>query len=209
MSAVDGVKKRSRLPMSEEHRRQMSERATAQHAKRRGFEIPPERKAEARKVMCDWHNQFRHTRKKGEGHHMPPELLRAALGLCFVLAMALPALGHSWSKHETARVQADGSWLQGTENPKTGDSCCGTNDCVPLDYGDVEITRSGYLIKQTGEFIPEDEAGPARDGRFWVCRTQECEGAGAPFGGYMQCKPVNKFDKHLEIRCFFHGAPGA
>lgn len=133
MSAVDGKPSRPHKRRSDEDRKRMSERATAQHDARRGFVIPPEKKDEARRLMVAWHNKDKRRRRKGERRHMPPELLRAALGLCFVLAMALPALGHT----SDSGMQYPPSCCYGTAV---------TGDCAPIPRSSVKVGQTGHEV---------------------------------------------------------------
>jgi hypothetical protein len=64
-------------------------------------------------------------------------------------------------------------WYTGQRNPVTGASCCGTNDCVPLEPGDLKVEGSDYVFRYplNGKSyrIPMNQALPSRDSRVHAC----------------------------------------
>ncbi len=63
-------------------------------------------------------------------------------------------------------------WIQrgGLKNA-AGEWCCGEGDCFEVEP--VRVTANGYLIMTTGELVPEREAQPSPDGRFWRCKRPD------------------------------------
>lgn len=74
--------------------------------------------------------------------------------LILLLALAGPALAHSWYPYE----------------------CCSEKDCFPVEARDVREVRGGWEL-QDGTFIPYREARPSPDGKFHVCRHSNGQGA--------------------------------
>lgn len=68
----------------------------------------------------------------------------------------------------------------------TGEHCCGENDCQPLAIGEVARVEGGWLIKATGETIPDADTQMSEDPMFWRCK---------------------RYDGSR--RCFFRPAPGS
>lgn len=168
MSALDGRRNPGRKPMSDDTRALLAQRGREMQDRIRGFSIPPELKDKAKKVQQDWHNQNR-----GKGR-MPAELYKAALGLCFLLALVIPAEPHSW--------------YSSTEDPVTKQGCCGGQDCKEISDDDVREQPGGaFLYVPTGEVIPAPRVQQSRDFRFHRC---EYLGAFWPH-------------KKGETRCFF------
>ena len=63
-------------------------------------------------------------------------------------------------------------WIQrgGLKNA-AGEWCCGEGDCFMVEP--VRVTANGYLIMTTGELVPEREAQPSPDGKFWRCKRPD------------------------------------
>ena len=80
--------------------------------------------------------------------------MKAALGLCFVLFMAMPALSH----------EAPSGW----KYPVT---CCGKMDCAPLPANALEPTPNGWRVIATGEVIPYAMARASGDNQNHRCRS--------------------------------------
>jgi hypothetical protein len=66
-------------------------------------------------------------------------------------------------------------------NPKTGELCCGEQDCEMVPVEHVKITPQGYRLP-SGEVVPYSEAQTSEDGQYWRCR---------------------RFDAAKSRRCFF------
>ena len=76
-----------------------------------------------------------------------------------LLLMITPALAHD-------------SWIsRGGLKNAAGEWCCGEGDCFMVEP--VRITANGYLIMATGEIVPEREAQPSPDGKFWRCKRPD------------------------------------
>lgn len=80
--------------------------------------------------------------------------LLAAIVACFVL-MAAPVQAHIWYSGQ---------------DPKTLISCCGGQDCGPIDDATVRIVEGGYVYIPTGEFFEHDRAKPSQDGSYHRCQ---------------------------------------
>ena len=82
-----------------------------------------------------------------------------------VLALAAPAIAHD-------------SWLN-SKRSKTGESCCGENDCSVLPPRQVSARPDGYHIwvldgeRLRAEIVPYAEALPSQDNQFWRCRRPD------------------------------------
>jgi len=77
--------------------------------------------------------------------------------IAVALAAALPALAHD-------------HWLNTMQDPKSGDWCCGENDCQE-EHDNIREVRRGYLVISTGEVIPADRViWKSPDGKWWRCR---------------------------------------
>ena len=69
-------------------------------------------------------------------------------------------------------VQAHNSWIsRGGLKNAAGEWCCGEGDCFMVEP--VRVTANGYLIMATGEIVPEREAQPSPDGKFWRCKRPD------------------------------------
>ena len=86
------------------------------------------------------------------------------LGLLF----AAPASAH----HDQVIRESGSHWY----DPE----CCSDKDCKPVPPGFVEYTGSGWLVLDTGQFIPELDANGepnprvknSKDNRNHICRPQ-------------------------------------
>lgn len=85
-------------------------------------------------------------------------------------------------------AHGDAWWIQeGNYRSALDAHCCGEKDCVALPAGAVVITKSGWLVVETGEIFPEHGPGVHRsiDNQFWRCmysdRTTRC--LFVPFSG--------------------------
>ncbi len=73
-----------------------------------------------------------------------------------LLLMLTPAIAHD-------------SWIsRGGLKNAAGEWCCGEGDCFMVEP--VRVTSNGYLIMATGELVPEREAQPSPDGKYWRCK---------------------------------------
>lgn len=74
-----------------------------------------------------------------------------------------------------APVQAHDFWINndGYKSTVDGSHCCGKNDCAHLTEGEVRRVTGGYLIKTTGEVVPDAEAQVGEDGYFWRCKRYD------------------------------------
>ena len=72
-------------------------------------------------------------------------------------------------------------------NLKTGELCCGEDDCFMVAEENVKTTPGGYLLT-SGELIPYDEALKSEDGHYWRCQ---------------------RYDRARSRRCFFAPEPGS
>lgn len=67
---------------------------------------------------------------------------------------------------------AHDNWInKGGFRNGAGEWCCGEGDCFMVEP--VRTTANGYLILATGELIPEREAQPSPDGKFWRCKRPD------------------------------------
>ena len=73
-------------------------------------------------------------------------------------------------------------------NARTGELCCGENDCEMIADENVKTTPQGYLLVTTGEVVPFAEALKSEDGRYWRC---------------------HRFDAAKSRRCFFAPEPAS
>lgn len=79
--------------------------------------------------------------------------------LVLVIFLISPALAHD-------------SWInRGGYRNIAGEWCCGEGDCFMVEP--VRVTANGYLILATGELVPEREAQPSPDGKFWRCKRPD------------------------------------
>lgn len=90
-------------------------------------------------------------------------LLRYLAFLAFVVVLC-------WLGAELAT--AHDSWIsKGGHRNAAGEWCCGEGDCFMVEP--VRVTANGYLILATGELVPEREAQPSPDGKFWRCKRPD------------------------------------
>jgi hypothetical protein len=102
--------------------------------------------------------------------------MRIVTSLIMIAVLAGSALAHdSWINH--------GRYT----SPKTGELCCGDQDCQLVPTEDVKITAQGYALT-SGEVIPYAEALRSEDGHFWRC---------------------HRFDAARSRRCFFAPEPAS
>jgi hypothetical protein len=73
------------------------------------------------------------------------------------------------------------------KNSRTGELCCGEQDCVKVADQDVKATPAGYLLT-TGELVPYNETLKSEDGAYWRC---------------------HRFDRLKTRRCFFAPEPAS
>jgi hypothetical protein len=69
----------------------------------------------------------------------------------------------------TADAHGAAAWIM--QNSRTA-PCCGERDCEILPDDAVREVRGGFLIKDTGEVIPYNDAGrlfTSIDEHFWWC----------------------------------------
>jgi hypothetical protein len=72
-------------------------------------------------------------------------------------------------------------------NQKTGELCCGLDDCFMIAADHVKATPAGYLLT-SGELIPFDETQRSEDDHFWRCQ---------------------RYDRVKSRRCFFAPEPAS
>jgi hypothetical protein len=41
--------------------------------------------------------------------------------------------------------------------------------CIEIPNGGLTIVPHGFLINESGEFVPQDQSQPSTDGSFWRC----------------------------------------
>jgi hypothetical protein len=84
---------------------------------------------------------------------------------------------------------AHDSWINHGRytNSKTGELCCGDEDCEMVMEEDVKTTPQGYRLA-SGEVVPFAEALKSEDGHFWRC---------------------HRFDAAHTRRCFFAPQPAS
>jgi hypothetical protein len=82
--------------------------------------------------------------------------------------VALATLATLWP----ARAHDD--WIsRGQYRNGAGEWCCGEGDCfVQQAVQTVSLPAPGYRLPG-GEFIPQAEAQPSPDGRFWRCQRPD------------------------------------
>lgn len=135
-----------RGPSSLEQRRKLSEKAKAQHASRRGYEVPPDKWR-----LYDYYIQLRARGDKSWTY----ERIGKAIGvLTVVLFFILPAAAH----------HAPSGWEYPGE-------CCGKGDCFQLTnpQQDIKWTPDGWLITETNETIPFEQARVSGDDHWHRC----------------------------------------
>ena len=71
----------------------------------------------------------------------------------------------------TAALAHDSWIMRGGHRNAAGEFCCGEGDCFMVEP--VRVTANGYLIMATGELVPEREAHPSPDGKFWRCKRPD------------------------------------
>ena len=83
---------------------------------------------------------------------------------------------------------AHDSWIYGGGfRNAAGEWCCGEGDCALMAPDAVKLTTSGYAVHGIGtiaagdwaryerydELVPEAEAQPSPDGRYWRCKRPD------------------------------------
>jgi hypothetical protein len=65
-------------------------------------------------------------------------------------------------------------WIsRGGHRNAAGEWCCGAGDClVVTDVHTVSLPGPGYRLPG-GEFVPQAQAQPSPDSRFWCCRRPD------------------------------------
>ena len=102
--------------------------------------------------------------------------MRTVTSLIVIILLTGPALAHDhWINH--------GHYT----SPKTGELCCGDQDCELVPEENVKITPQGYRLT-TGEVVPYAETLKSEDGHFWRC---------------------HRFDAAQSRRCFFAPEPAS
>ena len=104
-----------------------------------------------------------------------------------LLLLAFVLLGSAQVRAHDLRADADpvNDWIEGLANGDN-DSCCGTNDCYPLQSDALQFSPDGDFMVEIGDrWIPVLERHLLRDrspdGRAWVCPKFELTA-----GGYMR-----------------------
>lgn len=69
-------------------------------------------------------------------------------------------------------AHAHTSWInKGGYRNRAGEWCCGEGDCFIVEP--VRTLPNGYLIMAIGEYVPQAEAQPSPDGKFWRCHRPD------------------------------------
>jgi hypothetical protein len=93
-----------------------------------------------------------------------------SLAVAFVIAVLLALL--FWPLIAHGHGAADWIRQEGWRN-RTGEFCCGEHDCFPVEGAAlVSHPAPGWLLPG-GELVPQHDAMPSRDGRFWRCRRPD------------------------------------
>lgn len=58
-------------------------------------------------------------------------------------------------------------------DPRSGELCCGPEDCQVVPARDVVETGDGWQVLSSGERIPRREALKSHDGDFWRCQRTD------------------------------------
>jgi hypothetical protein len=97
-------------------------------------------------------------------------LVRAALAALAIACAPLPAIEGG----TPARAHGEADWImRGQHRNAAGEWCCGEDDCVTVaGVRTVALPEPGYRLPG-GEFVPQAEAQPSPDGRFWRCRRPD------------------------------------
>lgn len=99
----------------------------------------------------------------------------AAVLFLAVSALADPPPGPQLAPlpHFRPHTHAAGQdWImKGGHRNAAGEWCCGEGDCFEVEP--VRVTANGYLIMATGELVPESEAMPSPDGKYWRCKRPD------------------------------------
>lgn len=83
-----------------------------------------------------------------------------ALITCALALLATAALAHD-------------NWIErGQHRNSAGEWCCGAVDCFVTTAQTVTLPAPGYRLP-SGEFVPQNEAQPSLDGRFWRCKRPD------------------------------------
>ena len=78
-------------------------------------------------------------------------------------------------------------WYEDVTNAH-GERCCGGKECAPLQEGDVEEVRGGFLIRSIGIIVPYAATQPSPDRRYHACVW---------------------WTPKQEVKCFFVPTPGS
>lgn len=78
-----------------------------------------------------------------------------------------------WLGMTLGAVAQEGHWIeQRWTDPQSKQWCCNLSDCKPLAPGIVKAVPGGYVLTDTGEFIPNHRVLPVQDPndqRYWAC----------------------------------------
>lgn len=78
----------------------------------------------------------------------------------------------AWVSYALAHTDGPGAWInqQRLTDPITKEWCCNLQDCRD-ETSNIEETQDGFLVKSTGEVIPEARViWRAPPGEWWRCR---------------------------------------
>lgn len=88
------------------------------------------------------------------------------------LILALVSACATLSTCNLAPALAHDSWISnGGHRNAAGEWCCGDGDCFMVEP--VRTVANGYFIELTKEFVPQAEAQPSPDGKFWRCQRPD------------------------------------
>ena len=103
--------------------------------------------------------------------------MRSLIAVPLLAALALAAAGILSMAPAHDRPGADAGWIE-----KNHSDCCGEDDCFPIPRTDLELVkrggRYGWQVKGHPNTIPEREAIPSEDGRYWKCVMPDWDGTG-------------------------------
>ena len=63
-------------------------------------------------------------------------------------------------------------WInKGGYRSKSGEHCCGKDDCYEVPASRVQQDAQGYSLPDHNLTVPGAQALPSEDGRYWVCKV--------------------------------------
>jgi hypothetical protein len=127
-------------------------------------------------------SKFRSSNSRGRRHEAPenePERTAGMVPIACDVSQGVPARTGEYAMKQLFAVIALLATTAHSHDAPSGWSyptqCCGGIDCAPLPDGAVKWTPAGWLVLETGETRPEEEAGTSQDHHFHRCRKVASE----------------------------------